>query len=64
MFIWNMLSLNGMMLFESKPNTKTLWAWPKADNIISFRARYYRTDELSYCIFSSHPDGHLSHLDV
>jgi hypothetical protein len=40
-FIWNMLSLNGMWSFRGKPNTKTVWAWPKADNIISFRVRCY-----------------------
>jgi hypothetical protein len=34
-FISNMLSLNGMTHFGSKPNTKTVWAWPKADNIDS-----------------------------
>jgi hypothetical protein len=33
MFIWNMLSLNGMMPFGGRPNTKTMQAWPKADNI-------------------------------
>jgi hypothetical protein len=30
-----MLSINGMRPFEGIPNTKTVWAWPKADNIIS-----------------------------
>ena len=40
-FIWNMLSLNGMRPFGGKPNTKTMQAWPKADNIISFKAGCY-----------------------
>jgi hypothetical protein len=64
MFIWNMLSLNGMRSFGNKFNAKTMRAWPKADNIISFRAGCYRMDKLSYCVFSSRPDGHLSHLDA
>jgi cell division GTPase FtsZ len=32
-----MLSLNGMRPFGGRLNTKTVRAWPKADNIISFR---------------------------
>jgi hypothetical protein len=40
-FIWNMFSLNGMRPFGGRPNTKTVRARPKADNIISFRARCY-----------------------
>ena len=40
-FIWNMLSLNGMRPFGSKPNTKTVRTWPKVENIISFRAGCY-----------------------
>jgi hypothetical protein len=40
-FIWNMLSLNGMKSFGGKPNTKIVRTWPKVDNIISFRMRYY-----------------------
>ena len=36
-----MLSLNGIRPFGGKPNTKTVRAWPKADNIISFRAKCY-----------------------
>jgi hypothetical protein len=40
-FIWNILSLNGMRPFGGRPNTKTVRAWPKADNIILFRTGYY-----------------------
>ena len=40
-FVWNMLSLNGMRPFGGKPNTKTVRAWLKVDNIISFRAGCY-----------------------
>jgi hypothetical protein len=40
-FIWNMLSLNGMRHFGGKVNTKTMWTWPKVDNIISFRTGCY-----------------------
>ena len=36
-----MFSLNGMRHFEGKPNTKTVRAWSKADNIISFRTECY-----------------------
>jgi hypothetical protein len=36
-----MLFLNGMRPFGGRPNTKTMWAWPKADNIISFKAGCY-----------------------
>ena len=32
-------SLNGMRHFGGKLNTKIVRAWPKADNIISFRTR-------------------------
>ena len=32
-----MFSLNDMKSFESKPNIKTVQAWPKANNIISFK---------------------------
>ena len=28
--------------FWGKPNTKTMWAWPKVDNIISFRVGCYK----------------------
>jgi hypothetical protein len=27
-----------MRPFGGKPNIKTMWAWPKANNIISFKA--------------------------
>jgi hypothetical protein len=33
-----MLCLNDMRHFGDKLNIKTVRAWPKADNIISFRA--------------------------
>jgi hypothetical protein len=46
-FIWNMLSLNGMRTFEGKLNTKTVRTWPKADNIISFRARCYTPNSIN-----------------
>jgi hypothetical protein len=47
-FIWNMLSLNDMRLFEGKPNTKTVWAWSKANNIISFRVGCYTNNIFGY----------------
>ena len=34
-----MLSLNGMRPFGGKLNTKTVRAWPKMDNIESFRVQ-------------------------
>jgi hypothetical protein len=43
-FISNMLFLNGMRPFRGRPNTKTVWTWPKADNIISFRAYHLGQD--------------------
>jgi hypothetical protein len=39
--IWNMLSLNGMRPFGGKPNSKTVQAWPKVENVISFKAGCY-----------------------
>jgi hypothetical protein len=35
------LSLNGMKPFGGRPNTKSVQAWPKVDNIISFRTECY-----------------------
>jgi hypothetical protein len=40
-WVWNMLSLNGIRPFGGRPNTKTVRAWPKVDNIISFKAECY-----------------------
>jgi hypothetical protein len=51
-FIWNMASLNGMKPFGARPNTKTMWAWLKADNIISFRVECYNLEATSRSCFS------------
>ena len=62
MFIWNMLSLNGVRPFKGKPNTKIVRAWPKVDSIISFRAGVtYGIGAIGQFEMGEHAQAHRGH---